>query len=110
MKNKDLFKYSNTWIFIFIIVFSLFDIFLIKSNVDFIQLILGLSWVYMLKVSSAAKIFTLPIILFFILFIPICLVFKQEIPAQKLSIWVFYIFSVIIISKSLIIKNSDEKK
>ena len=105
MKYKELLNYTNTWVFIFIVIGSLVDIFIIRSYIDVIELLLVIVWIYMLKVSSAAKIFSVPIILLYVILIPVCLIFSNDISAQKLSIWVFYIFSTTIIMKSFNILN-----
>lgn len=84
---------------------SLIDIFIIKRYIDVIELLLVIAWIYMLKVSSAAKIFTVPIMLLYVILIPVCLIFSNDLSAQKLSIWAFYIFSTTIIMKSFNILN-----
>lgn len=69
-----------------------------------------LIWFHLMKYSTAAKMFTMPIILFCIVLIPICIMFQKELPAQKLSIVVFYIFSATIINKALSIIELNEKR
>ena len=101
MRYSQLFTYTNTWIFIFIVIGSLVDIFIVKNYIDVIELLLVIGWIYMLKVSSAAKIFSVPIILLYVILIPVCLTFSNDLSAQKLSIWVFYIFVMYLINKSI---------
>lgn len=64
----------------------------------------------MLKASSAAKIFTVPIMLWYVILIPVCLIFSNDLSAQKLSIWVFYLLSTFIIIKSISVRNINEEK
>ena len=100
MKYKELFNYTNTWIFIFIVMGSLVDIFIVKNYIDVIELLLVIGWLYMLKISSATKTFTTPVVLFYVILIPVCLMFNNALSAQKLAIWVFYIFSGTILMKA----------
>ena len=101
MKYSQLFNYTNTWVFMMILISSIIDIFVVKSYIDVIELLLVIGWIYMLKVSSAAKIFSVPIILLYVILIPVCLTFSNDLSAQKLSIWVFYIFFMYLINKSI---------
>ncbi|PJA41148.1 hypothetical protein CO178_00845 [candidate division WWE3 bacterium CG_4_9_14_3_um_filter_34_6] len=101
MRYKELLNYTNTWIFIIIFLASILDIFIVKSYIDVVEFILFIGWIYMFNVSSATKIFTPKILIIYIVLIPICLMFKNELSAQKLSIWVFYIFSMYIIDTSI---------
>ena len=105
MKYSQLFNYTNTWVFMMILISSIIDIFVVKSYIDVIELLLVIGWIYMLKVSSAAKIFSVPIILLYVILIPVCLTFSNDLSAQKLSIWVFYIFSTTILMKSFSMLN-----
>jgi len=105
MKYLDLLRYTNTWIFLAILLVAIVDIFLIKSYIDVIEFLIFLGWVFMLRRSSVAKMFNYPILLSFIVLVPICLILENELAAQKLSIWVFYLFSANIVIKSVNIRS-----
>ena len=106
--DKKLLNDPTTWISNGILFFILLDSIFIPRYMDWVHLAFVGAWIYIIRISTFARLIYLPFSLVIGLMIPLFLIVDRPLTAEKFSIWLFYLLSIVIIVRVIESRSIQE--